>query len=748
MVKQKNPAIKKLTEIVESNKYDVSLSFDSFLSKASHNPVRTFRNVFQLFYDFIHSSIHVKDSDLPEDPEEIDFINYDCSDLFIEGTVNPFFADRLFANNLVNMTKSFKRSAQQNKLYLFEGPPGSGKSTFLNNLLTKFEKYTATPEGTIYEILWRLDKRALGWKPEKMTKNTSQRLDDFLEIPCPSHDHPILIIPKEYRKDFLEELISDKKFKEKLFNSKEYEWIFKWDACTICDTLYQELLEKLGSPEKVFEMVVARQYKFNKRLGEGISIFNAGDPKPRFDMVHNEDIQKQLVEILGRGTRIKYLFSQYAKTNNGIYALMDIKGYNKQRLSDLHGIISEGVHKVGEIEENVRSLLFGIINPENKEEIQTKEMQSFLDRVDYISIPYVLDYEVEGEIYKNIFGKDIIKKFIPGVFENFAKVIISTRMNEGSLALEEILSPDDYSQYCDMSLLLLKMDLYRGKIPSWLSEEHKKQLTAKKLREILKESKEEGNKGISGRKSIEYFNRFFLAYSSDRRMIDMEMVTSFFNNLRLETGQKLIPMGFLESLKNLYDYGVLQQVKESLYDYNEERVSKDIQNYLHGINFDEDSDKEIVCHYTGESFKPNENFFRIVEDRILGSRIDGSVGRKQFRKEIQSEYVSQTLTREIRIEGKKITETKLYSYLFDAYLSKLKENVLDPFVDNDNFRDALRDYGTREFKTYDKKIQDDITFLLNNLITKYGYTKESARQICLYVMDNGLVTAFKNMDFD
>ncbi len=48
---------------------------------------------------------------------------------------------------------------------------------------------------------------------------------------------------------------------------------------------------------------------------------------------------------------MKYLFSRYANTNNGIYALMDIKAHNKERFANLHGIISEGVHKVEEIEE-------------------------------------------------------------------------------------------------------------------------------------------------------------------------------------------------------------------------------------------------------------------------------------------------------------------------------------------------------------------------------------------------------------
>ena len=52
---------------------------------------------------------------------------------------------------------------------------------------------------------------------------------------------------------------------------------------------------------------------------------------------------------------------------------------------ELHNIISEGVHKVEDIEENVNSLLLAVMNPEDEKNIQG--FQSFLDRVEYINIP-------------------------------------------------------------------------------------------------------------------------------------------------------------------------------------------------------------------------------------------------------------------------------------------------------------------------------------------------------------------------
>jgi hypothetical protein len=64
---------------------------------------------------------------------------------------------------------------------------------------------------------------------------------------------------------------------------------------------------------------------------------------------------------------------------------MDIKSHNIERLIELHNIISEGVHKVEDIEENVNSLFLAVMNPEDKKNI--KDIQSFSDRIVYINIP-------------------------------------------------------------------------------------------------------------------------------------------------------------------------------------------------------------------------------------------------------------------------------------------------------------------------------------------------------------------------
>lgn len=762
-VEKVNAALTSLCRKIQEREHRAPISFADFLKLVSDKPDIILRDIFQIFHDMIYSYIVEGINEYPTDPESIDYVDYDCSKLFEEGCDHPFFADRLFANRLINLVASFRHGIQQNRIYIFQGPHGCGKSIFLNNLLMKFEQYSKTEEGASYETVWKLNKEELGLLPEDDAQSILSQLhrmvDDtehitnehygdnlfslphtaYVEVPCPSHDHPFLLIPKSYRRDVLNDLIEDEDFKQRLFTEKQYEWLFKANPCTICMSLYQTMLDTFDSPSKVYDMIFARRYHFNKRLGEGISVYNPGDGVPKTNVLTNQLLQNLLNRLLKDSNRVRYIFSRYARTNNGIYALMDVKANNRERFANLHGLISEGVHKVEDIEENVNSLFLALMNPEDDESIVDAE--SFSDRKTVIKIPYILDYTTEVKIYRNIFGDHIEKHFLPRVLENFAKVIISSRLNTKSEGLLEwIGNPKRYSLYCDGNLQLLKMDIYTGLIPLWLNEEDRKQFKAKRRRRIIAESEKEGGKGISGRDSIKIFNEFYSSHVKNGNLITMAMVYSFFNNLRKDLAKSIpIPDGFLDSLIQFYDYTVLQEVKESLYYYNEERISRDIQNYLFGINFEIGQVER--CVYTGDELEITDGFFEGIERRLLGSNLN-EAKKIAFRRDIQNQYASKTLTQELMLDGKGICETEVYQLLHERYVHNLKERVMDPFLKNDNFRRAIKDYDTELFKTYDRRIRAEVHFLMENLNKKYGYTEQGAKEVCIYVVDNDLAKKF------
>ncbi|MBU2481816.1 MAG: serine protein kinase PrkA, partial [Proteobacteria bacterium] len=386
----------------------------------------------------------------------------------------------------------------------------------------------------------------------------------------------------------------------------------------------------------------------------------------------------------------------------------------------------------------VDALFFALMNPEDKRVL--RDFPSFEDRIQYIDIPYVLDVKTEVKIYNNIFGRHIDTGFLPMVLENFARIIISTRIGKKSLALSEwIQNPLKYKNFCDEKLMLLKMELFSGHIPKWLEEEDVKSLDSKMLKKIISESEIYGKEGLSGRDSIKIFDQFYSKYAKEDRLINMSDLCMFFNKID-DQARKMIPQEFLESLLRMYDYSILQQVKESLYYYNEDQISKDIKNYISAVTHELDS--VIRCIFTKEEIHVTDAFLESIENRLLSENADIR-RRKEIRNDVLKEYTTRTLTHEMMIEGKDITRTRLFESLYDRYVHNLKKQVLEPFIENENFRNAIKDFDTKKFHTHDKRIKKDVRFLMNNLSDKFGYTLQGANEACIYVIDNGLAGKFK-----
>ncbi len=726
------------------------IPFNEFLSKSREQPLLYYRNVFQLFSDMIYRYLVVED-EYKDDPENISYKTINCDNLLVENTDTPFFADLPLANRLLRLADSFREGTQQNKVYVFIGPPGSGKSTFLNNLLRRFEEYTHIHEGLSYEVLWKLDNDKIGLNVSPLVKEAleeyyshqkklihSQNINsDILEVPCPSHDHPILIIPREYRAEIIDKLITSEDARLKIFHKKEYEWLFTENACTICTSLYEALLNRLRTPADVFDMVFAKRFGFNRRLGYGVSVFNSADKEPEQITYNNDELQRQLSLRFKDSNLIQYYYSRYARTNNGVFAIMDVKGENEKRFQNLHGIISEGVHKIGDIEENVNSLFFAVMNPEDKHKISSPD--SFRDRIIEINVNYILNFSEEVKIYYHSLGTQIKKYFLPGVIENFSKIIISSRLNVESPAVKEWIEDyDKYSEYCDENMLLLKLSIYSNKIPDWLVEEDRKKFNKDLRRKIIRESDREGKFGFSGRESIYIFNEFYNSIpkklngengnGTEIVQINMEDIRAFFK--KHEQYCERIPKGFIDSLIRLYNYNIMQEIKESLFHQNETRISKDIQNYLFASNYD--LGEKQISPYTKENIEVTEQFFNSIEQYLLPNDVTERA-RLKFRETVAARF---GMNLQQMSDEDKIQTSDIYKELYNTYINNLREHIFRPFLQYSSFENAIKEYGSPKFDVYDERTKEEVSFLINNLKTKFKYSQEGAKHVCLYVIRN------------
>ena len=96
----------------------------------------------------------------------------------------------------------------------------------------------------------------------------------------------------------------------------------------------------------------------------------------------------------------------------------------------------------------------------------------------------------------------------------------------------------------------------------------------------------------------------------------------------------------------------------------------------------------------------------------------------------------------VAAERSQITETELYKELFAACVRNLKEKTFEPFLKSDNFKEAVKAFGTGEFETFDTRLQEHVAYMVNNLVNQFGYTEQGAKEICLYVVDQKLIEKF------
>ena len=107
--------ISSLCQKIKERENRLPMNYQEFMTLAGEQPTLVFRNIFQRLQDMIKSHLGEGVNEYPDDPESINYVYYDCNSLFVDGADHPFFADRLFANRLINHINAFQHGRQQNR---------------------------------------------------------------------------------------------------------------------------------------------------------------------------------------------------------------------------------------------------------------------------------------------------------------------------------------------------------------------------------------------------------------------------------------------------------------------------------------------------------------------------------------------------------------------------------------------------------------------------------------------------------
>src|SRR5262245_24990789 len=163
-------------------------SFWDYLRLVEQNP-SFLRNAFQRVYDMIN--FHGVD-ERQEGSEKI--IHYRFFDDPIGQGEDALYGLDKQLNNLVGILKSGAFGyGTERRILLLHGPVVSAKSTIARMLKKGLEYYSRRPEGAVYTFYWKLEEESAD------------------SIPCPMHEEPLRLLPREAREKLLKDL--NKKFK-------------------------------------------------------------------------------------------------------------------------------------------------------------------------------------------------------------------------------------------------------------------------------------------------------------------------------------------------------------------------------------------------------------------------------------------------------------------------------------------------------------------------------------------------------
>ena len=343
------------------------------------------------------------------------------------------------------------------RLLLLHGPVGSAKSTIARLLKRGLERYSKSPEGTMYTFKI-FDTESKEW------------------VLSPMHEEPIKLIPEEIRNDFVEDLLDGVDYKYDLTSykgnldpasEKYFDSVLKlcegdWDKAT-------------REHVRVVRLIVSEKNRMC------IGTYQPKDEKSQDATELTGDINYRKIAIYGSDSdpRAFNFDGEFNVANRGLIEFVEVLKLETAFLYDLLTASQEKQIKPRKFAQtDIDEVILGHTNNPEYRKLQNDDlMEAFRDRTIKIDIGYNLEVAEELRIYERDFNSNNIKKHIaPHTLRVAAMWAVLTRLKD----------PRDSN-----ITLMQKMKLYDGKtLPGY---------TVDNVQELKEEGKDynEGMDGIS-----------------------------------------------------------------------------------------------------------------------------------------------------------------------------------------------------------------------------------------------------------
>lgn len=597
-------------------------------------------------------------------------------------------ADAIFGLDfaLMQLVDVFRSAAEgygtDKRILLLHGPVGSSKSTIARLLKKGLEWYSRSDAGALYSYSWQLDEHCgPGGKSH--------------EFPCPMHEEPMLLVPKEARDDIMVRL--NDRFTP---TNRGGKLKISGELCPFCRRVYAELMKHYaGDWRRAMDHVKVRRIILSEKDRVGIGTFQPKDEKNQDSTELTGDINYRKIAMFGSDSdpRAFNFDGELNIANRGVCEFIEVLKLDVAFLYDLLGASQEHMIKPKKFAQtHIDEVILGHTNEPEYKRLQSNEMmEAFRDRTIKIDVPYNIRLDDEIKIYQKDFGADRIKNIhiAPHTLEVAAMWAVLTRLEEPKKA--------------GLSLLQ-KMKLYNGKaIPGF---------TEDSIKELKEEASHEGMDGISPRYIQDKVSNALVS----RQAVDEKCINPFMVLNELESGlshhslisDEDVKKHFRELLavvKEEYEDIIKAEVQRAI-SADEDAIKRLCTNYIENVRAYTQRER-VKNRYTGKDDEPDERLMRAIEEKI-----DIPESRKDdFRQEIMN-YIGA-----LALDGKK------FEYNTNARLYKALELKL--FEDS---RDTIK-LKNLVSSVVDDETQAKIDVVKQRLIKNFGYNETSATDVLNYV---------------
>jgi serine protein kinase len=434
---------------------------------------------------------------------------------------------------------NFVREGRVTRLVLFHGPNGSAKSSFIRCLARGLEDYSEQDEGAIYRFSWvfpssKLAKKKLGFgeSEEETTVESFAHIDEAnidARIPGDLSDHPLLLIPRDRRRLFIDDLRERGVFPDDM---EVGEYFLEGDLSPRSRSIADALLTAYhGDFQRVLQHIQVQRFFFSRRYRVGVVTI---EPQMHVDAAIRQLTADEGLAALPASLRHLDLYEPYGdlvEANRGLIEYNDLLKKPVESYKYLLATCEKGTVALANTILHLDVLFLASSNEIHLSAFKEyQDFPSFKGRMDLIKMPYLRNHRVERKIYwQSLVANGLTHRVAPHATYVTALFAVLTRLRQPDPSTY----PESIREALTNMTPMEKADLYAGeRDPAGLAPEIAREVRAH-LTVLLEEAQDEpdyeGSFGASPR----------------------EMKQIMLNALQDELTEGLSPIGIFAELRSL-----------------------------------------------------------------------------------------------------------------------------------------------------------------------------------------------------